>query len=324
MTPKQRKWALLLFGLVAMSALASSLPPEGEPCYEGKPLSHWVAQLGQESPPGPDETFAEERVRQIGTNAIPYLLEWMDYEPPAKKVGGKAESIIEQNSPWVSARVPDSRWMWQVADVAQRRAYRAATAFAVLGTNAEAAIPDLKQMLRDLTKPYTCTVALYSLAAISTNRVPEIAVWVARADPGQQRLAAAVISDLLAVNTDPQRLVPLLVEFLNSPDAIARIHAADCLGDLAKHDTSQAALVVPALTKCLREAPLVAVVLSTVQALGKYGDKAVSAVPALLKETQAPYDADIRIAATNALKRVAPEALTNAPPTHVRFYLTPQ
>src|SRR5580765_6800100 len=45
---------------------------EREPEYGGKRLSEWVKKL-----PGED---AEKGIREIGTNALPYLLKWIRYE----------------------------------------------------------------------------------------------------------------------------------------------------------------------------------------------------------------------------------------------------
>jgi hypothetical protein len=50
-----------------------------EPAYQGRTLSEWVKRLGRS---GMLDLTDAEAVRQIGAQAVPYLLRWLDYDSP--------------------------------------------------------------------------------------------------------------------------------------------------------------------------------------------------------------------------------------------------
>ena len=76
---RKRLWfALLGVGVAAVVGLVAALALRpAEPRYGGRALSQWVRR-----PAGDTQGDA---IRQIGTNAVPFLLEWMQYERPAWK-----------------------------------------------------------------------------------------------------------------------------------------------------------------------------------------------------------------------------------------------
>jgi len=78
--------ALLILAVAGVAGLiVAGALREREPEYGGKRLSEWVRALPLDSSrTGSSE--AEVAVRQIGTNAFPYLLKWVDYEPAAWKL----------------------------------------------------------------------------------------------------------------------------------------------------------------------------------------------------------------------------------------------
>src|SRR5438876_6833658 len=51
-----------------------------QPEYEGRRLSQWIDRLALRSPPASPE--AEEAIRHIGTNALPWLVKWSLYDVP--------------------------------------------------------------------------------------------------------------------------------------------------------------------------------------------------------------------------------------------------
>src|SRR5580765_1343386 len=65
-------------GLIVAGAVRER--DSAEPVYKGRKLSEWVMEL----PPEPTtygRSEAEVALREIGTNALPYLLKWISYEP---------------------------------------------------------------------------------------------------------------------------------------------------------------------------------------------------------------------------------------------------
>ena len=79
--PKRR----LILGILALGFLAALIfvfTRPREPSYQGRSLSQWMDIYHQESEPT-DFTAEEARtaMRHIGTNGIPLLVAWMQYEP---------------------------------------------------------------------------------------------------------------------------------------------------------------------------------------------------------------------------------------------------
>src|SRR5204863_2527633 len=81
---------VIAVGVLACGTAPRSIDSE-EPNYKGKPLSDWVLpeafRAGQHrrTLAGDDLQLSEEAndaIRHIGTNALPYLLKWVQYEPP--------------------------------------------------------------------------------------------------------------------------------------------------------------------------------------------------------------------------------------------------
>ena len=72
----------------AMKKLLARKPSLGkEPVYEGIPLSSWVTRLGSDEIHGAPED-ALTAVRAIGSNAVPFLLEWMPHPGAEEPVEG--------------------------------------------------------------------------------------------------------------------------------------------------------------------------------------------------------------------------------------------
>jgi hypothetical protein len=132
--------------------LAARIFVSTEPNYRDQPLSYWIEEhrrlnvfgdvilpLQQE----PDDSYqpglreARAAIRTIGTPALPYLLEWMRYEPP---------DLGSRFLPWAPISL---RYKVDRAFFSQERANRANAAMKalpLLGTNAAPAIPALAAM----------------------------------------------------------------------------------------------------------------------------------------------------------------------------------
>ena len=315
MPAKRRNWVNAVICVVVVISLAMWLTHDNEPDYHGKPLSYWVVQLCSMHPSSHDSRVeAEEAVRQIGTNAIPYLLKWICYEPPSSRpIPELMESLINQMPRPARNHVPDSVSDWIEGNWTMAKAYGAPEAFALLGRPAEVAIPDLEKLMYDHSKTNTCIVAIYCLAALGTNAIPEIITRLA--DPSDQlrRSSIEAVAFFPALRTNAQPLVPHLVRCLDDREKYVRSLAAYTLGKIAEADQSQATLVVPALVKCLDPSCPENLRCSAVNALAYYGPAARTALAALHPLLDASNLA-LRQRTTNALLAIAPELLLNAPP----------
>ncbi len=85
--PKVIKTFLLLLPLLVVAFVAGLTLTRArrEPYYQGRPLSHWIHEYrslnsSSDVPPEALET-ATNAISHIGTNGLPFLLHWMEYEP---------------------------------------------------------------------------------------------------------------------------------------------------------------------------------------------------------------------------------------------------
>ena len=154
-----KRLKFILSGCVASMILAFLVwPREREPEYKGVPLSEWLK--GYENlrgnlwvmPANKLDAISESisAVRHIGTNALPFLIRWIQYEQP-----GWRWSVVR-----VAWKLPpairDSRaGSWLLADRAEDRADRAVAGFAFLGTNATPVLPELQHLAKNANKPQT-------------------------------------------------------------------------------------------------------------------------------------------------------------------------
>ena len=135
-------------GIVVIVGLAFSLRGPREPATRGKPLSHWLERLQAAKWSGDNEggeRTAEQAIREIGPAAVPVLL---------SKVRAK-----EGYRDWIAGRwnrhvlpLAPERWRPRLEMEmfpARRLHAQARDGFRLLGTNAAAAVPDLRELLRD-------------------------------------------------------------------------------------------------------------------------------------------------------------------------------
>jgi hypothetical protein len=144
---------------VALVRLMRTQSKEPEPTYEGRTLSQWMATNAISAVSGDISTSdkAEEAIRKIGTNAIPFLLRWIAEEPPIP--------------PGVAAKLPASVTQNRAAQLVidgphNERAFDSTYAFSILGKNAITAVPQLKLLMADTNRPVTASRATTALSYI--------------------------------------------------------------------------------------------------------------------------------------------------------------
>jgi hypothetical protein len=171
---------LLVFGVAAVVA-ALVWPREREPVYQGKTLGEWIDSadfrfLGKPK----SNPQAEAAIRHIGTNALPYLMEWIECGDPGKR--NKIESALARLIPGV-ARVLDARRFRKSV-----RASQTVWAFRVLGSQASPAIPELVK-LAGSTNMGISFHASYALRGIGKDAVPGL-LGLTQASNGLTRFMA--------------------------------------------------------------------------------------------------------------------------------------
>jgi hypothetical protein len=290
----KKRWVILLaLGLLLGLAAAFWLGrAQREPEYEGKKLSEWAAISVSYSEPSRQRT--ETAIRQMGTNTLPWLLQWLDDEPPppwktkvlkivakfpARLGGGYAQKALYP--PW--ARV----------DFARRGFY-------VLGRDARPAIPDLVRLAMNPKCRDGGRNAAYVLTHFGAEVVPEL-ITILRSPLAPGRRPAIDYfgpTGAAAVGTNGSAVVEAIVPCLNDSDQYTRSHAALALGRLLLRPD----VTVPALAKSCKDVTA-DVRESALIALALFGEAARPARPAIVRALR-DSDVEVRAVAAVALEQI--------------------
>jgi hypothetical protein len=253
---------------------------KSEPTYEGKSLSKWLA--GYEIGTSAAERETDQAIRHMGTNTLPYLLPMLWAKDSTAKVW-----IIENMRRW---HIHNFNYTPAIT-----RNERASRAFWALGTIAEPALPSLA---RDLDNPDKTLRAADVIGTIGPAGLP----WLtnALANPND-RVRAYVIGGAFGIYaTRPADaykhygiqddesyervaaiVMPILMKYLQDPDAGVRAEAVGVLGLYHKNPDR----IVPILAALLDDRDE-NIRLAAARALGRFGRAAAPALPALKAASQ--------------------------------------
>jgi hypothetical protein len=176
---------MLVLSLAATGVVAFMLwPGEREPEYQGKKLSEWILVYNSGDADSATRHEAPQAVRQIGTNALPWLLNWIpNREPPWKS-----------NLFYYFRKLPpafQSRFIERsLAPVSQNRPqYLAVWGFWILHEQAAPAVPELARLAHDSRRPALAAQAMKCLFAVGEAGLPELAAAFHSPDPALRRIA---------------------------------------------------------------------------------------------------------------------------------------
>jgi HEAT repeat protein len=261
-----------------------------EPAYQGKPLSEWiiselVARVGTIQ-----QQQAEEAISRIGTNSLPFLVKWIAYTPPKRDL--RVFGI----------RIPVARD--RRAELS-RGSYIALT---ILGPRAAPVLPELIYLLKG-TNTIVADRALGSIDAMGMEGVPALLDYVTNRHAYAWSAQLGPINSMRNLGTNGASVVPVLIECLKSPDPKVGRLAAILLANVGEHVEvgEQASVVIPALVEATGSAKE-EVRYGSVYALRRFGASGRSGVAALVRAL-GDSSVDVRNAATNSLRTVAPEVL---------------
>jgi hypothetical protein len=212
-------WVLLLVGMTGCSFQPA------EPSANGKKLSEWVAVLGDGYSGNP---AAVKAIRQMGTNALPWLLYELQYEVSP---GRFAVTVMQGKT------------------TAYDRNRRAAEAFKVLGTNAAPAIPAMIKTIQT-SRGYSSPVEKITevLPYLGTSAVPAWRELLKHGNAHKRGVAAAYLGSLGPAGKDA---FGDLLKALKDDSLPVRVEAAGALGAIGE----QPERVVPLLMVQLKNAP---------------------------------------------------------------------
>lgn len=273
-----------------------------EPHYEGKSLSEWLS-LYWRHPAGAVAIApvvsqeAAAAVRHIGTNALPFLLTWVQQ---AQDMTPRRQHLFEMVRHW-KVGMPGREFLLELIGRRQDRAERAFRGFAILGETARNAAPDLARVAThgDTTGATIAINALpclgrdgfHALVSVLTNTVLPLS---------REDQVLNTLGRVLYMATDERPGIVALIRCLDEPPLANS--AALTLGTLHL----EGEISVPALIGCARSTNAT-LRITAVTSLGEFGRDARPAVPDLTKLLGDP-DAALRQAATNALERIAADA----------------
>jgi hypothetical protein len=252
-----------------------------------------------------EQEDAADAIKNIGTNALPWLLKRIAYDPPVWK---------EKIGP-IAARIHSrllTRWYLE----GDRLSYDALEGFRVLGPRAAPAVPELARMIRNGSRRGVGQDwRMRALSYIGKEGFPPL--LAALNDPRTKYDAARCIERMSNEGGDIGPAIPALLLIDRSTAEHARKRREANPGGLERDYMyfisyllfENRPFLIPALTNGLHHTNS-DVRVEAAEALGRLYYKARPAVPALRDALDDRVIA-VQEAAITALEKIAPEVLTN-------------
>jgi hypothetical protein len=144
-----------------------------EPVYQAKPLSSWLQQYGTNHWASRNTALdiqAENAIRQIGTNATPFLLKMM----AATESPVRVKILTNLPKSWLTRfHLSDANaYRHQLAEKRRRGAW----GFVALGLDAKPAVPELIALLhaKDSDVRYVSVFAVRCLGPVARDALPDV------------------------------------------------------------------------------------------------------------------------------------------------------
>jgi hypothetical protein len=217
---KHRKLLIALACLTAIAAIVALARYDPQPRYMGRLLSEWLHDAFAASG-SPENIQPEQAVRTIGTNAIPWFVNWINYERGSWQ--RTARSVL---SPSLSRS-----FLGEIIseETLEEKSVLAVIGFSFLGTNAAPAIPELSAMMRDSTRPQTARRCVLALGHIGGPALPVLAQALAETNFP----CRVEIVELVPHLRGPHPFRPVLETALADQDPRVRSAATNVLQQIA-------------------------------------------------------------------------------------------
>jgi hypothetical protein len=291
--PRRIIAALILLVAALVTGLALLLHRQGaEPTYKGRPLSYWLARTHAAETNEEDLQLA---ISRMGTNSLPFLLQWIRYEHPHWR-----DTLF--------GRAPESLQKFNI-NTAELNADASAVALAYLGTNAASALQELTMLARDTNATETANRAMSALAAIGPAGIQAL-LQIAQ-DPKNPSWRALFSIRYAPASHEFQPLrIAALVQLMGESNALAIRKTS--LGMLA-NQVDIPDLALPPLIHCMTD-PDSDMRLSALVSLRHFGAAASNALPLVTNALTDPSPF-VRNVATNAIHDIL-----NPPPSQYRDF----
>ncbi len=191
---------------------------DGGSVYNGRSLCEWVdSWVDYHQPDSQNTAEWDAAIRHYGSNAIPYLLKWIQQDRPTWAT--KAYNHVAEKLRFLhlTARLGRN----------QSRAENTVEAFRVLGPRAEGALPALAGMIRAEHHPPHWLV-LDSMVYIGTNALPAIFHVLRNLPPSRRSDYESYLGPRLSEST-AQLAVPWLMHQALNPDTNISVSAREIL-----------------------------------------------------------------------------------------------
>ncbi len=242
---KKFRIALAILVVAFLGAVFWQAQRPQEPVYHGKPLSYWLevydfGSYGFAHPNGPAPPTryeANDAIRQIGTNAVPFLLQMLQQRDSKFKL-----TII---------RLLQKQHFINIPLAPIDRNSKAYDGFVFLGSGASNAVPRLIEIF-DRDHSAFCQQAvpaiLGNIGPPAAQAVPTLLRGITHTN---ETVRANAIFALRKIEAEPKLVVPALIKCLNDPAALVRAQAACSLGAFGEDAQS----AVPALIQLWHKEP---------------------------------------------------------------------
>jgi HEAT repeat protein len=295
---KRKRLVIIIVSFLAAIVLAALLwPREREPEYDGELLSVWLRRYKTyERVDAPSANEALTAIRQIGTNAIPWLTKWVVFEPSKTKL-----QLLRYIEKFPSNLQRPLQALIGVDWKAYSRQELATLGFQALGSQARSAVPELVRVLVHRKSVYDYSI-ISALQAIGDDSIPPIVnIFADLANPKELRIRA--VHWLGALHTANSFTTSNLVACIQKQDPEVGLASAQALA----HSQREMEIVLPFLTNHAGDANAT-IRMNVATCIGAYGSKAASALPILLELLKDP-SRDVRDSATNAVYVIDPTLL---------------
>jgi HEAT repeat protein len=205
-----------------------------EPCYEGHPLSYWLRDVQWESSvmPQPLRPEAERAIAHIGTNAIPFLLKWMR--------GGSSSMAFDSGTPQAFRVLgPSARSaIPELARLAtnQPQSWFGSGPLYALGSIGPEAMPAVLTILTNALVPGTKGGAIGALAAMGTNARPAVPILLRYINDENDMVVSGAVGALGVVGPGDPAALAALEHIARGPNVALRgtaLQALSRFGDQA-------------------------------------------------------------------------------------------
>src|SRR6266496_1448149 len=251
----------IMAGCLAIGSLTFFFFLPGEPRFQGKRLTTWLEGYGQSQHKNQQ---VDEVVRQIGTEALPWLLRMLE----------RKDSNLKLKFVNAATKLPFIKIRFTPAE---DRRKRAAWAIIALGDKAKPALPGLINLLGDTQ---TVAWATAAISGLGWDAVPILSRQMTNQDDQVRSFVSVTFLKLCLqpeAKSHADEVIPLLLRNLSDENYTIRSDAAGSLASIAEPDKA-----VPALMVNLQDTNLY-VRAMTAQALGRFGTNAAAAAALLLE-----------------------------------------